>query len=85
MTYIVILALLIIVFFIANEIRNAPLIDENKKVNPYKWIYYKEGWSQNQINENNKKYWDWEKKHNDFVPPNNGLKKTVKINQKNNI
>lgn len=54
---------------------------DDKKKNPYSLIWYKEGWSQNKINKNNLNYWDWERKNNGFVPPNSGLKKTVKTNQ----
>lgn len=39
-----------------------------KKRNPYNLIWYKKGWSDKKISENNKKYWDFEIKHNGFKP-----------------
>lgn len=38
---------------------------ENKK-NPYKLLWFVAGWSQSKINKNNRKFWEWEKKHNNF-------------------
>lgn len=32
--------------------------------NPYKLIWYKQGWSESKINSNNCKYWEWEAKYN---------------------
>ena len=34
--------------------------------NPYKLLWYKQGWSQKRIIINNKNYWLWEIKHNNF-------------------
>jgi hypothetical protein len=42
---------------------------ETKK-NPYQLIWYKQGWSQKKVETNNAKYWEWEIKYNNFVPPN---------------
>jgi hypothetical protein len=50
-----------------NEAHNIHNI-QNK--NPYQLIWYKQGWSQKKIKKNNSKYWEWEIKKNNFVPPN---------------
>ena len=42
----------------------------SKKVseNPYMLIWYKQGWDEKQITENNTKYWKWEIDYNGFKP-----------------
>lgn len=45
--------------------------------NPYQLIWYKQGWSQKKVEKNNAKYWEWEIKYNNFVPPNTKKKQII--------
>lgn len=60
-------------------------MSKEEKKNPFTLIFYKEGWSQNRVNLNNKKYWDWERKYNGFVPPNGGLTNKLKMSKNNKL
>lgn len=40
---------------------------ENKQ-NPYKLVWYRADWSTKKTEENNRKYWEWEIKYNNFNP-----------------
>lgn len=43
---------------------------KSKKLdNPYKLIWYRQGWSENKIAKNNLKYWEFEVKYNGLELP----------------
>jgi len=41
----------------------------DKKPNPYKLIWYRQGWSKTRIEKNNAKYWEFEIEHNGLRLP----------------
>lgn len=38
------------------------------KINPFKLIWYRFDWSENQVAKNNTRYWKWEIHNNGFKP-----------------
>lgn len=45
-----------------------------EKKNPFTLYWFKAEWSQKRIEQNNKRYWDWEIKHNGFEPPQTAIR-----------